>query len=256
MPYPSPGQEASGPVSVENPMNAGMGDTCADYLCIDWRCRSCQSDAECRPGSTCNRLRDMPGRTCRDAQDDDPDILDRHPRRDDPAPPAPRVCPKTVVTLPDRPLAQRLPPGEACSLDTDCRSIFCDRGICGDPYGKGNFGRECVPGPSPPTEMPDPRDPHYPGMEIHMTPYGQNVCTGYLCMDGRCRSCTSDAECQREGSGGPRCLEYPNWWGKRCGTIEEVRALTFGIGQSPQLPLPAPALPPSAPPSSSPPPKP
>jgi hypothetical protein len=65
-------------------MNHGMGDKCGGgFLCIDWRCRSCQSDAECGPRSTCNILRDMPGKSCEPAYDDDPDILDPHPPHHD-----------------------------------------------------------------------------------------------------------------------------------------------------------------------------
>jgi hypothetical protein len=172
-------------------------------------------------------------------------------------PPAPQVCPKKVLDLPDRPEAERLSAGKECFLDSDCRSGFCDRGRCGDVYSWGNYGRECVPGPSPPPEKPDPRSPDYPRVEFHLTPFGRNLCTGYLCLNGRCQSCKEDAECQWEGSAGPKCLEYFEWFGKwpgkRCGTPVEPRTPT--IGHSP-APVPPPPAPPPAPTGSAPPPKP
>lgn len=43
-----------------------------------------------------------------------------------------------------------------------------------------------------------------------------NPCGAYLCIDGACSSCTSDAECQRE-LGSPECMEVAGWLGKSCG---------------------------------------
>jgi hypothetical protein len=152
-------------------------------------------------------------------------------------PPAPRVCPKVVIVdLPDFPEDKRVSAGKACVQDSDCRSGLCDREICGDPYWRGNYGRECVLGPSPPTDKDEISWSPY---KVHITPFGRNLCTGFLCLDGRCRSCQSDAECQWEGSGGPQCLEYADWPGKRCGTPGEA-ARRYGIIQAP-----APAPPPS-----------
>src|SRR5262249_10644949 len=123
---------------------------------------------------------------------------------------------------------------------------LCDRGICGDVYGTWNYGRECVPGPSPPIPQQDFDQKEY----FHITPFGQNLCTGYLCLGRRCRSCQSDAECQWNGSAGPKCLVYPDWPGKRCGTLEEARRLQGEIGQYPQLLPPPPLQPPRSPTSS------
>jgi len=196
--------------SSETPHRPGESEhPCGAYLCIDRRCRSCQSDRECGERSTCTHRRGWPGRSCTTDLSEDPDVL--VPSKV--VPPqvvSPQVCPKVEINRPDLPEEQRLTFGAACFQDSDCRSGLCDRGTCGDLYVKGNYGRECVPGPSPP--------PDKPKMGRHPPPLGENLCTGYLCIDGRCRSCTSDAECQWEGSAGPKCLHYQGWYGKRCGT--------------------------------------
>jgi hypothetical protein len=158
--------------------------------------------------------------------------------------PPPQVCPKPVaVDLPDVPEDKRVSAGKACVQDSDCRSGLCDRGICGDPYWRGNYGRECVPGPSPPTDKAEISLVPY---TVHITPFGRNLCTGFLCLEGRCRSCQSDAECQWEGSGGPQCLHYWDWPGKRCGTPGEAAPRYMNKDL---LPGPTP------PPASAPPPK-
>jgi hypothetical protein len=158
-------------------------------------------------------------------------------------PPPPQVCPKPVaVDLPDVPEDKRVSAGEACVQDSDCRSGFCDRGRCGDVYWRGNYGRECVPGPSPPTDKDEISAYDY---KVHVTPFGRNLCTGFLCLEGRCRSCESDAECQWKGSGGPQCLHYSDWPGKRCGTPGE--AAPRNVIDPRYFPGPTPP-PPSAPP--------
>jgi hypothetical protein len=194
-------------------------------------------------------------------------------------PPAPRICRQIVVKLPDVPEEKRVSFGKACVQDSDCRSGLCDRGKCGDVYEKGNYGRECVPGPSPTKEQfekaemelvvnpewlvrhsagPSPPPPSVPDLppgvrlqqveavpvpmrlfKWHRTPFGRNLCTGYLCLDGRCRSCQSDAECQWEGSAGPYCVHYFDWSGKRCSTLEEARLKESDL--QPAIPQPLPA---------------
>src|SRR5262249_40770985 len=134
-------------------------------------------------------------------------------------PPAPQTCPNQIS-------AHR-----TCVNDSDCRSGLCDRGTCGDPYGKGNYGRECISGPSGPR---DEYEVGSPFRDIRVPPFGQNRCSGFLCIDGRCRSCQSDAECQWEGSGGPKCLHYQGWPGKRCGNIADMKEQT--IPSIPTLP--------------------
>jgi hypothetical protein len=62
-------------------MKWGPEDECGNYLCIDRRCRSCQSDAECDERSTCNTVKGFPGKLCwTAAAQDDPEVLDPHPR--------------------------------------------------------------------------------------------------------------------------------------------------------------------------------
>ena len=105
-------------------------------------------------------------------------------------PPPPRICPKIVVRLPDVPEEKRVTFGTPCRQDSDCRSGLCDRGRCGDPYWWGNYGRECVPGPSPAEEDLEREQARMaatlrPSLReaFHLTPFGQNLCSGYLCIE-------------------------------------------------------------------------
>jgi hypothetical protein len=168
-------------------------------------------------------------------------------------PPIPQVCPKGVRHHPDVPEEQRVTVSMACVQDSDCRSGLCDRGTCGDPYSKGNYGRECVPGPSPPPHKDD-LEPVY--LYVHISPFGRNLCTGFLCMDGRCRSCQSDAECQWEGSAGPQCLHYNEWPGKRCGSVADAPPRYPATPFLAPPPLLFPSSVPPAPTATSPPSKP
>jgi hypothetical protein len=83
--------------------------------------------------------------------------------------------------------------------DADCPGGFCDRGVCQVPTGV--YGRVCTPAPR---TREGPRDG-----KLH-------ACGAYLCIDGRCRSCQSDAECRSE-LGAPRCYKAPGEPGSRCG---------------------------------------
>jgi hypothetical protein len=46
----------------------------------------------------------------------------------------------------------------------------------------------------------------------------EDPCRGYICVDGRCQSCQSDAECQ-ERKGLPTCTQFGDWPGKQCGEV-------------------------------------
>jgi hypothetical protein len=92
-------------------------------------------------------------------------------------------------------------PEHDCTNDDECGDGFCDRGRCAAIWTCGErFGQRCVDGKTAPSR----------GSE-------SNGCIG-LCLNGRCRSCTSDAECVeqyghsnaecnvgRERSGARRC---------------------------------------------------
>lgn len=43
-----------------------------------------------------------------------------------------------------------------------------------------------------------------------------HACGAYLCIESRCRSCQTDAECQAE-LGAPRCIATLDHPGRRCG---------------------------------------
>jgi hypothetical protein len=86
-----------------------------------------------------------------------------------------------------------------CSADGECRSGFCDKGQCAEP--QGTFGATCTPAPRTSEGFRDGK--------LH-------TCGAYLCIDGRCRSCSSDSQCQSE-LGAPRCLSSQGRPGSRCG---------------------------------------
>src|SRR4051812_24670474 len=72
--------------------------------------------------------------------------------------------------------------GEECAHDADCQARFCDRNVCVDLYKKRKLGGECAPRSHADSADAGPPD--------------RGCSVGRLCMEGRCRSCTSDAECQ------------------------------------------------------------
>lgn len=81
---------------------------------------------------------------------------------------------------------------EACLADADCQTGFCDRNVCVDLFEKGKFGGACDPHPAIDGQDAGPLDPG---------------CGKYLCLAGRCRSCTSDAECQSTFGAG-KCVPW------------------------------------------------
>jgi hypothetical protein len=87
------------------------------------------------------------------------------------------------------------PRGAACTSDADCPvRTFCDRDACVASHALGltspSFGAAC---------------------EQSLECDG-----GYLCVDGRCRSCASDDEC-RDELGAPACTMNVLTQGSHCG---------------------------------------
>jgi hypothetical protein len=197
------------------PPPRGLYPMCGSYLCLEDRCRSCQSVAECDywrgPAMMCSAYGRTFGKYC----GGDPSLPFS---RDFPPPSVPDagVFP-TVASGPPLPEEERRTFDSPCSRDSDCRSGFCDRGICIDLYSKGNYGRECDPGLPP---LPDEPDFTPPSNFTKVTPF-ENRCMGYLCVDRRCSSCESDAECQDKPNYS-KCLVYAEWPGKRCGNVVDV----------------------------------
>jgi hypothetical protein len=109
------------------------------------------------------------------------------------------------------PWTTRRPAGSACDKDAECEGLFCDRGSCAKiaELGHWNYGEACVPGP-----------PHAPADNLDIVPPRER-CEGYLCVDGRCRSCKEDAECQK-GSSGLTCVPIGDWAGKVCVTPSQA----------------------------------
>jgi hypothetical protein len=171
---------------------------CHGYLCLEGRCRSCQSDAECQSYygvGKCTVVPDAPG----------------WPRR--------AVC---------YPATTRRPLGFECTEDEQCRSLFCDRGTCTNIMYRAiqNYGEACTP--DPPKALPD---------DLRVAPT-VGKCEGYLCVDRRCRSCQSDAECQ-EVSSDLVCQHFPHRPGQVCITRREAELhpppVVISIDPSPDL---------------------
>jgi hypothetical protein len=89
--------------------------------------------------------------------------------------------------------------GTACERDGECASGFCDLKVCTAPLGA--YGQACEPAPRGPDGLRDGK---------------LNMCGAYVCNAGRCRSCTSDAECQGEYAS-PLCRKSDEHPGARCG---------------------------------------
>jgi hypothetical protein len=76
-------------------------------------------------------------------------------------------------------------PDRDCTSDGECGDGFCDRGHCAAIWTcRLEFGQRCVDGRRVPSHAP---------------PY--DTCR-LFCIDGRCRSCQSDAECDEKFGGG------------------------------------------------------
>ena len=105
-----------------------------------------------------------------------------------------------------RPWSTDVPDG-ACKADGECGDGFCDRGRCAAIWGANErYGQRCIHGKPPPIGD-DPDD----------------ECSG-ICLDGRCRSCTSDAECiKARGNQYAKCMSHRNDHPGRICTIDDPK---------------------------------
>jgi hypothetical protein len=130
-------------------------------------------------------------------------------------------CPQLGIVIPEpppQPLSKNVP-DRACKKDRECGDGLCDRGRCAPLW----------------TE-----DPKY-GQSCNVSSISGLCDSGYLCLEGRCRSCVSDAECVKEMPGSA-CGFYrsPESRRRRCG--REVSS----VGP-PGPPLPQPSSTPAQP---------
>lgn len=116
----------------------------------------------------------------------------------------------------------------SCVVDRDCATGFCNRGECVGPIEGSPLGLDCTV----------PRDP-YTGEPQ----YRFSACQAYLCLDGKCRSCQSDSECNaRGGDVEVSCRATEGRPGRACG-----RDAPPSEGEQPPPPDDGDTQPPSAP---------
>jgi hypothetical protein len=98
-----------------------------------------------------------------------------------------------------RPWSKNVPDRD-CTRDDECGDGFCDRGRCAAIRTCHTYGQRCINGHPAPTSS---RNEH---------------CFG-ICVDGRCRSCESDAECiQDRGRSDSTCNGHRGVLGRLCGS--------------------------------------
>jgi len=85
------------------------------------------------------------------------------------------------------PFEKRVADDGRCHDDGDCISAFCDRTVCVPLDRRGEVSGECDP--RPPPWLPDAGSL-------------DRGCGQYLCIEGRCRTCTTDKDCETYGVGG------------------------------------------------------
>jgi hypothetical protein len=102
---------------------------------------------------------------------------------------------------PERAWSQNVPDRD-CTSDGECGDGFCDRGHCAAIWTcRVRFGQRCVNGRAVPSH-------HFESQRC-----------GGVCLDGRCQSCQSDAECQNEyGEKAFACAGW-GWGGRFCGIL-------------------------------------
>ena len=122
------------------------------------------------------------------------------------------TCDETLATHIDGGLSTAEAGAGRCSLDLDCASGFCDVGTCATPTPIERttgadvwFGRQCSPSQIGPSGIKS--DSAF-------------SCGGYLCLEGRCRSCESGLQCY-EAIGVLGCYASRRTPGRLCGEIPD-----------------------------------
>ena len=220
-------------------------DECGGYICLDGRCRSCVSDAECmywKGLGRCEHEIGVPGSSCGGNNFPlSPNSPYRNPPALPPDPPLEEVCvcpPEPACPPCPAPTSTCYDPGTSanctmgfCKTDTDCSPGFCNRGTCGL-VRRGHLynGEECKTDRSCQsllcdrgvcTDIGGPRNGHHGEACKPLPPFARrsgrsdDPCGGYICLDGSCRSCVSDAECTY-WKGGGTCDYHPGLPGQSC----------------------------------------
>jgi hypothetical protein len=123
------------------------------------------------------------------------------------------TCPGIPQPPRPRPLSTNVP-DRACRKDRECGKGFCDRGRCAPLWiGYPEYGQTC--------EASAPAD----------------ACRGFLCLEGRCRSCVSDAECPKQALG-DTCDRFgvPEFPGRNCGQWVSSGLPAFSLPPQPKAP--------------------
>jgi hypothetical protein len=157
------------------------------------------------------------------------------------------VVPDESGRTPVAPKVEPSDPKAGCAADADCSTGFCDRGTCAMPSHSemSNYGRDCeplLPEPKPTKPLPPIRPE-----DIRMPTGPVNVCGGFRCIDHRCRSCLSDAECRTWNptyTEGPlTCKRVEGRGGKTCGRYDrEPKDINRPPPLPPEFPKPPKSL--------------
>jgi hypothetical protein len=92
--------------------------------------------------------------------------------------------PKDMPGRHGRPWSQNVPDRD-CTSDGECGDGYCDRGHCAAIWTcHERYGQRCIHGRPVPSHV----------VEL---PFEAERCAG-ICLEGRCRSCQSDAECMED----------------------------------------------------------
>jgi hypothetical protein len=237
--------EACDPLPPMAQRSGRLEDPCGGYICLDGRCRSCISNEECRNwkggDSTCDHNIGLPGNSCGRFFPLSPNSPYRNPPVLPPDPPLEEVCvcpPEPPCPPCPAPTSTCYDPGTSancmmgiCTTDKDCSPGFCNRDICGlVRRGHAYNGTECKTDDYCQSLLCDrgvcadiggPRNGHHGEPCRPLPPFARRAgrsddpCGGYICLDGSCRSCVSDAECTY-WKGGGTCDYHPGLPGQRC----------------------------------------
>jgi hypothetical protein len=143
-------------------------------------------------GASCSAANDVPGSSINPPATQAAAALSARLSSSSPQPEtAPMSIDREIAgDWPPRPWSKSVP-DRVCTNDNECGDGFCDRGKCAPIWSWTHiYGQKCdALRLYHPSTCPAFGSPLVPRCDM------MPLCGGYLCLDGRCRSCESDNEC-------------------------------------------------------------